>query len=92
MLTIEYEDDIYLYPNPASSYVYINIPNQLLNNYKEFGISLYNNVGQLVKHVEYGNSAEITSISIVDLPAGFYTAKFSNHAGLNTTQNFTIIR
>ncbi|HAF27761.1 MAG TPA: hypothetical protein DCG75_01825, partial [Bacteroidales bacterium] len=62
----EASTDILVYPNPASSYINVNV----LNGTKQGTVSIYNMIGSLVKVVEI--EGNVKEINISDLPAGSY--------------------
>jgi cytochrome c peroxidase len=71
----EASTDILVYPNPASSYINVNI----LNGTKQGTVSIYNMIGSLVKVVEIdGNEREV---NISDLPAGSYIISVQDEKG-----------
>ncbi len=71
-VTLTSDSKVYLYPNPASTILYVSDPSQ-----KAESILIYNANGILVKSVQKGNE----SIDISHLSTGSYFAKISTTEG-----------
>ena len=69
------QQSIHIYPNPASSQLYIELGNAYT---KGSFIIIANELGQTVKKVTPDSSA--ISISVSDLPAGVYTMTVAGHS------------
>jgi hypothetical protein len=70
---VDMADDLLVYPNPASEYVYIQIEN---DNFKEYQVDLIGNDGRVIKSLKSSNPQE--KIDISGLNDGLYLLKVSN--------------
>ena len=62
--------NISLYPNPTSQFIYINNPDGFDKNSV---IEIINNVGQIVRSISYSdNNAKILELNVSDLALGYY--------------------
>ncbi len=67
------KSDFSVYPNPANDRLNLALTNQKAEN---VSVKILNNLGQLVKTVELGNSTNINSqIDLTDLNSGIYIIK-----------------
>jgi hypothetical protein len=78
------KDEMFLYPNPARTEVYVTIPNFS----GTANISMYNIHGQLVKSMVLNENAQ--KIRVSDLPAGMYLMKA--HTGNKLYTNKLLIQ
>ncbi|HRF99809.1 MAG TPA: M4 family metallopeptidase [Bacteroidia bacterium] len=76
------ENNIQLYPNPATDKLTFNLSQELVNTVKS--IEIYDALGKHVKSVSV--NSELTHISVSDLSTGVYTCRLVN------TSNQTIIK
>ncbi len=70
------ENNINIYPNPASNQVNINIKDNYLNENIE--ISLYNSLGLKVKDISNSGFDKSVSFSVSELPSGCYFVLVNN--------------
>nr|HPI18805.1 T9SS type A sorting domain-containing protein [Candidatus Kapabacteria bacterium] len=70
------ENNISIYPNPASNYVNINFKDNYLNENIE--ISLYNSLGLKVKDISNYGFDKTISFSVEELPNGIYFIHFED--------------
>jgi hypothetical protein len=70
------ENNINIYPNPASNQVNINIKDNYLNENIE--ISLYNSLGLKVKDISNSGLNKSVSFSVSELPGGCYFVRINN--------------
>jgi hypothetical protein len=85
---VKNQSDISIYPNPASSYIYINLKNGNTGNLK---IEMFDSQGMLVQTVDKmsGNSNSIIKLYIDDCANGIYFLKVRNN-NIYLTQRFII--
>jgi hypothetical protein len=77
---VEYDPDIYIYPNPARNEFVFTFKN---NSIKAGKLELYNLTGTL--YATYTIKASKTAISVSAVPAGIYFCRFiTNEAGIFT--------
>jgi hypothetical protein len=68
-------EDFFVHPNPASEFLYINIPNSAFKNIK---IDLITIEGSIMHSKEYKLSDDNILINISNFPNGFYLVKIQN--------------
>ncbi|MBP9549894.1 MAG: T9SS type A sorting domain-containing protein [Chitinophagales bacterium] len=86
-------DEINIYPNPASNTINILMPAKYLSESQgDLNITIYNNIGQLVKEIHLNNISEIISFNIDELSSGFYTIRLMQKSSLISSENFSIIK
>ena len=82
-------NEISIYPNPASSQITTNFPNETKYN----SITLYNSLGMEVEKIENSDllGKNNINISTEDLPIGMYYLTFDNQ-GNRVTKSFVVVR
>lgn len=79
---------IKVFPNPANDYLRVELSNADRNNFKV--ISIYNNLGQLVR--EELEPATIDRFNVSDLPEGVYSLVFRRDGSKSLSKRFVISR
>jgi len=79
---INWNSDVEVYPNPATKFVNIKLPNQS----EKFDLSIFDSRGILIKKLEI--QANNTTINTEELKVGFYAFKLSN---VHYSKTFKII-
>ncbi len=65
-----------VYPNPAVNNVFVAVPATWQN--KPLSVEVYNNNGQLVKHVSNGSAGQTEMVDVKNLTNGMYIVRVSN--------------
>jgi len=78
-LSDNFENDLAIYPNPASSYFFLETDENIDN------IEIYSNTGELCKSIKPGSSGDKTKVDISYLSSGIYFVKIIS--GQNTSVN-----
>lgn len=72
--TIDYSTEIYVYPNPATNAIKIDINNV---TFEKGSVSIYNMMGQLLKELTIESQQESISMPVEDLARGVYLIHIS---------------
>jgi len=85
------EDDIKLFPNPASDFLEIFVSNpELLKDFKT--LSIYNNLGQLVREEDMAFIGKKISVKTTDLKDGMYFIRIGSVNSGTVSKRFVIAR
>lgn len=63
------------FPNPVINELCVSIPAEWYN--KQVNYDLYNNNGQMIKHLVISKADQTESLQVADVKAGFYTVRVS---------------
>ncbi len=83
-------NDIKLYPNPASDYVGVQYSLDLSNPFT--GLSIFNNLGQLIREEEIVFKNKKVNIAIPGLANGVYFLDLRNSSGQTVKKRFVVAR
>jgi len=85
------EDDIKLFPNPASDFLEIFVSNpELLKDFKT--LSIYNSLGQLVREEDMALVGKKISVKTTDLKDGMYFIRIGSVNSGTVSKRFVIAR
>jgi hypothetical protein len=65
-----------VYPNPVVNSVFVSVPATWQN--KPLSVEIYNNNGQLMKHVSNPGAGQTEMVNVKDLTSGLYIVRVSN--------------